>query len=59
MQSAKINPESQEVLKGLIQSMLSRKKEYIELLEDDFTKAIVEMAKLHTNYVNVQRRYGK
>lgn len=58
MQIAKINPGAQEELKELIQVLIDRKKDSIELPEpeeDGFTKAIIEMSKLHTNLVRVQR----
>ncbi len=58
MQVAKINPESQKVLKELIQLLVENKKDSIDLPEDDeFCKAIVDMSKLHTNLVKVQKRF--
>ena len=59
MQIAKINPGAQKEIRELIQVMIERKTDYVEMPEDDFTKAVVEMAKLHTNLVRVQSRSGR
>ena len=55
MQLVKMHPERQIELKKLIQAMLKNKKDCIEVPENEFYTAIVEMSKLHTNLVNVQR----
>lgn len=56
LQLADINPESQEALKELIQTLVKTKRDHIEIPEDDeFGKAIIGMSKLHTNLVNVQK----
>ena len=62
MQVARINPESQKVLKELIDLLVKAKKDSIEIAEDcleenSFYKAVVDMSKLHTNFVKVQKRF--
>ncbi len=58
MQIAKINPDSQRALKELIQLLIKNKKDSVEISENDaFYKAIIAMSKLHTNLVNVQKRF--
>jgi len=60
MQVARVNPESQKSLRELIQTLIESKKDYIEISEDypeeiNFFKTTIEMSKIHTDLVKVQR----
>jgi len=55
MQSVKEWPEGQLALKRFIQQMLESKKDCTELPDDEFSQAIIELAKQNEILANVQK----